>query len=230
MLAAPLDLEATARQSLASRYRAEGYEVVVDPRGPELPEALRQFSPDLLARRGDELVVAEVRRRRPGGGRWREVERLAEVTRTLPGARFDLVVLDDAEDGPEAASRDWSADEIQRALADVEKLVEEKRTAPAILLLYAALEPEFRAIAARESVFVPGFGINRLISALTSEGVISRRDYRTLMDGLDARNAIAHGLRPDTVLDGAALRRLLATARRLARGSKAMQPQREPAA
>ena len=156
MLAAPLDLEAAALQSLASRYREEGYEVVVEPRGSELPEALRQFRPDLLARRGDELVVAEVKRRRPGGTAWREVERLAEVTRTVPHARFDLVVLDDAADGTEAASRDWSADEIQRALADVEKLVEEKRTAPAILLLFAALEPQLRAMAAAESVFVPG--------------------------------------------------------------------------
>ena len=225
MLAAPLDLEATARQSLASRYRAEGYEVVLEPRGPELPEALREFSPDLVARRGDELVVAEIRRRGPGGGAWREVERLAEVTRTLPGARFDLVVLDEAEDGPEAVSRDWSAGEIQSALGDVAQLIEEQRATPALLLLYAALEPQLRAIAARENVFVPGIGVNRLISALTSEGVISRNDYRTLMDGLAVRNAFAHGLRPETVLDAGALRHLLATARRLSRRSLATPQQ-----
>lgn len=31
---------------------------MLDPHGPDLPEALRQFRPDLLARRGEELVQA----------------------------------------------------------------------------------------------------------------------------------------------------------------------------
>jgi hypothetical protein len=220
MLAEPLDLEAAAVQSLASRYRKEGYEVVVEPRDSELPEALRQFRPDLVARRGDELVVAEVKRRRPGGAAWREVERLAEVTRALPRARFDLVVLDDAADGPEADGRDWSAEEARHALADAEELIDRGSAAPALLLLFAALEAQLRAVAAAEGVTVPARGVGSLVSTLTMEGVLSRKDYRTLMDGLAVRNAVAHGVTPEAMPDRTALRRLLALARRLSPGRK----------
>ena len=110
-----LDLHGAAIQALAARYRQEGFEVVAEPSASELPAALRPFQPDLLARRGDEMVVVEVKTRRPKGEAWRKVEQLAEVARSLPRTRFDLVVLDDAVDGPEAAGRDWTVEEAARA-------------------------------------------------------------------------------------------------------------------
>ena len=215
-----LDLHGTAIQSLAARYRQEGYEVVVEPRESELPEALRPFRPDLLARRGDELVVAEVKTRRPNGDAWHKVERLAETARSLPHTRFDLVVLDDAVDGPEAAGRDWTAEEAARALAEAEDLIDRGTTAPALLLLFAALEAQLRAKAEGEGVSVPTRGVGPLISALTTEGVLSRKDYRTLMDALAVRNAVAHGITPEAMPARTALRRLLTLARGLGRSAR----------
>lgn len=218
-----LDLHGTAIQSLASRYRREGYEVVVEPREFELPEALRAFRPDLLARRGDEVVVAEVKTRRPKGDAWHKVERLAEAARLLPHTRFDLVVLDDAMDGPEAAGREWSAEEAARALTEAGELIDRCAMAPAILLLFSALEAQLRAKADDEGIKVPARGVGPLISALTSEGVLSRKDYRTLMDGLAARNAVAHGVTPEPMPDRAALLRLVALARSLGRSTATAQ-------
>ena len=212
-----LDLHGTAIQSLAARYRQEGYEVVIEPRESELPEALRPFRPDLLARRGDELVVAEVKTRRPRGDAWHKVERLAEVARSLPNTRLDLVVLDDTADGPEAAGREWGAPEVTRALAQAEDLIERGATAPALLLLFAALEAQLRAKAVLEGISVPARGVGPLISALTIEGVLSRKDYRALMDALAVRNAVAHGVSPDTPPDRVALRRLVTLVRNLHR-------------
>lgn len=218
---AMLDLHDGAVQSLARRFREEGYDVVVEPGPDELPPALRSFRPDLLARRGVEGVIAEVKTRRPASQKnWAVVERMAEATRALPGWRFELTLIDEAAEGPEAAGSDWSADEIRQALADTADLIDRGRLAPALLLLFAALEAQLRAVATAESVVVPGYGVNRLVSALTSDGVLSRKDYATLMDGLAIRNAIAHGLTPETMPDKATLRHLLAVTRRLGRASK----------
>lgn len=62
-----LDLHGAAIQALAARYRQEGFEVVAEPSASELPDALRPFRPDLLARRGDETVMVEIKTRRPKG-------------------------------------------------------------------------------------------------------------------------------------------------------------------
>jgi hypothetical protein len=212
------DLHDGAIQSLARRYREEGYDVIVEPRVDDLPPPFQSFRPDLLARRGTEGVIAEVKRRRPASReRWAEVERMAEAARNLPGWRFDLMVIDDNTEGPEAEGHDWSTGEIRRALADAEELIDRSSTAPALLLLFAALEAQLRALATIERVAIPARGVGPLASALTTEGVLSRKDYRALMDALAVRNAVAHGLTPDAMPDQAALRRLLAIARRLGR-------------
>lgn len=224
-----LDLHEGAVLSLASRYRKEGYDVVVEPGPDELPPALRAFRPDLLARRGSEGVIAEIKRRPASRDRWAEVERMAEAARSLPGWRFELMLIDDPAEGPQAAGRDWSADEIRRALADAEELIDRDQAAPALLLLFAALGPQLRAVAAAEKVFVPGHGVSALISNLTTEGVLSRKDYVTLIDGLRVRNAIAHGLTPESMPDRAALRRLLTVARRLGRAAKEVPSDHQPA-
>ena len=128
-------------------------------------------------------MVAEVKTRRPKGDAWHKVERLAEVARSLPHTRFDLVVLDDAMDGPEAAGRDWTAEEAARALTEAEELID--RGAPRRPFCCCsrpwkrgfARRPPSKASTSRRVASAP------LISALTSEGVLSRKDYRTLMDG-----------------------------------------------
>jgi len=216
MIAESLDLERSVVQSLAQRYRGEGYEVAVDPRPHELPPALRRFHPDIVALRGSEGVVVEVKRRRPAASGARdEIEELASAVRALPNWRFELVVIDDDVEGPVGEGRDWSDADVRQALRDVEDLVDRDRLEPALLLLFAAAEARLRSVAAEEGVVVPSHGLGPLISALTAAGVLSREDYARLMDGLAVRNAVAHGRRPDAMADGDTLRRLLATLRQV---------------
>ena len=91
---AMLDLHDGVVQSLAQRFREDGYDVIVEPSPDELPPALRSFRPDLLARRGSEGVIAEVKTRRPPSRKnWTTVERMAEATRAMPGWRFELTLI-----------------------------------------------------------------------------------------------------------------------------------------
>lgn len=197
-------------QSLARRYRGEGYEVVVEPRKDDLPESLQRFRPDLIARRGSEGVVVEIKRRRPAtAGAEAQIERLAQAVRALPDWRFELVLIDDVVEGPASAGRDWSVEDVRRALGEVEELIRGDRVEPALLLLFAAAEAHLRSVAAAEGVTVLSQGVSPLISALTSAGVLSRQEYTKLMDGLAARNAVAHGRRPEPMPDRDALLRLV---------------------
>src|SRR5688572_13574751 len=50
-----------ALERVASEYRERGYRVLVEPRGRDLPGFLRDANPDLIATRGDETLVIEVK-------------------------------------------------------------------------------------------------------------------------------------------------------------------------
>ena len=197
-VARPWDIERSVVESLAQRYRDDGYEVVVEPRKTDLPRSLQRFQPDLVARRGSEGIVVEVQRRRPANrGARAKIEQLAQAVRALPDWRFELVVIDDVVEGPDSGGRDWSPEDVRQALSEVENLIEAERVESALLLLYAAAEARLRSAAAAEGIAVSSQGVSPLVSALTSAGVLSREEYMRLIDGLAARNAIAHGRIPE---------------------------------
>ena len=216
MMAEPIDLARSVLQSLAQRYRDEGFEVVTEPQPADLPRSLRRFQPDLIARRGSEGLVVEVERRRSAmAGAGAQIERLAEAVRGLPGWRFELVLIDDVVEGPNRAGRGWSNEDVQRALDEAEELVKAERLESALLLLFAAAEAQLRSVAAAEGVTVLSQGVSPLASALTSAGVLSRKEYAMLIDELAARNAVAHGRRPEPMPDQEALLRLVDVVRQL---------------
>jgi len=78
---------------LAREYRRAGYEVLVYPTDEDLPPVLQGCFIGLLAVKGDEVIVAEVRSRSnltlngPA-----DLRRLAEKVETMPGWQFNLVV------------------------------------------------------------------------------------------------------------------------------------------
>ena len=55
--------EGEKRQELRRRLETEGYRVVVEPDSEDLPPGLRGLQPDIIAMRGDENVVIEIKSR-----------------------------------------------------------------------------------------------------------------------------------------------------------------------
>jgi hypothetical protein len=136
MIAEPLDLHRGAVESLATKYRSEGYEVTIAPGEQDLPPALSRSHPDLIARRGSEGIVAEVKLRGPSshGESWEQIDRLAHTTKALPGWRFELVIVDEQAPSEAAESgRSWSEDEIRHVLRDVEVLLAQRLNEAALL-------------------------------------------------------------------------------------------------
>ncbi|WP_395088482.1 hypothetical protein [Armatimonas sp.] len=79
-----------ARHWLACAFRAQGYTVVEDPGPDDLPDALWDYHMDLLAQKGEQRVAAVVRRRNDISD---NNIALAALLKTLPGWRFDMIVL-----------------------------------------------------------------------------------------------------------------------------------------
>ena len=92
----------TARESERQRvqkvgqvYRDKGYDVLIEPQSDQLPDFLQTFRPDLIAHKGDEHIVVEVRTRGQVSD-FPQVNELAKVVRNEAGWKFELFLL-----GPE---------------------------------------------------------------------------------------------------------------------------------
>src|SRR5205823_6535441 len=81
-------------ERIAKRYRDEGYDVIVHPRGDQVPSFAAGFELDLLATRGNEGVIVEVETNRIALGHNPQITRLAQVVNSQPGWRLDVVVLE----------------------------------------------------------------------------------------------------------------------------------------
>src|ERR1041385_4769889 len=51
----------TSLERIADGYRRRGFDVIVQPRGADLPSFLADSSPDIIARRGSENLLIEVK-------------------------------------------------------------------------------------------------------------------------------------------------------------------------
>ena len=82
-------------EKIVQEYRAQGYDVVLFPSEKDLPPFLRGFRPDLLAKKPQENVVVEFKRRdQLREGKW--VAEMARLLEKKKGWRFKLVLT-----GPE---------------------------------------------------------------------------------------------------------------------------------
>jgi hypothetical protein len=106
-------------EQLAKRYQEEGYSVVVHPQGDQLPPFAKDFGADILAMRGGERVLVQVKQDRTALEADPNVPVRAGITNSQPGWRFDLVILNEADPLRRSTrgSREPSDEEINDVLA-----------------------------------------------------------------------------------------------------------------
>lgn len=186
-------------EKVANEYRARGYDVTVQPSSEQLPSPLAVYRPDIVAHKGDETVVVEVKSRH-ALRQSPEVQQLAAAVRQLPGWRFELVVAkpDIAFPLP-AGAQSWDTQDIESALDEAAALLRAGHHGAALLMAWAATEAALRRLAAKESISAERSEANALLNRLTAYGVLTRQQYRALRSALEVRNALAHGLRAASV-------------------------------
>ncbi len=204
----PQPLESEVIAKVAQDYRRRGYDVEVEPRGPELPEFLGGFQPDLIARSPAESVVVEVK----VGTRTSVIERLREVAERVnrqPGWRFSLVFV--SPDQPDQVSEAQPAplSLLEERARNAEALLQEGQSEAAFLLLFSALEGILRFLGHRAHLPLESLPPSTLIRELYSEGEITREQFESLMRLLPIRNRLVHGFGSQEHLDVEELRLLV---------------------
>lgn len=179
-------------EQIANEYKDKGYEVVVEPEVRQLPGPLAGFRPDLVVRRGDEVVVIEVKSRASLGDP--RLQALAEAVRSQPGWRFELVLLR-PELGP-PGTREWTDADVMHTLSQVETLLGSGHQEAALLLAWSAAEAALRLLAHKERLELEREDAPYLLKLLVSRAALTRAQYDLLWDVLQSRNAVAHGLKP----------------------------------
>jgi len=193
-LVAPREQERLA--DVANEYRSRGYEVVLRPTSDQLPAFLQNFHPDLIARKGEEAVVVEVKSRRAlAQSPW-----LREMARLLQGKEgwdFELILVEEPEKTKVEAERSLSKEEILNTLHQAEKLLDAGSGEASVLVAWSAVEAGLRLLAQSEELEIEQANPVQLIKVLMQEGVISRQDYDLFRDAMRVRNAFAHGYKVD---------------------------------
>jgi len=213
-------------ERIAEEYRSKGYEVLVEPSDPDLPPFLQGRQPDLIARRGDEQLVIELRTSLSKSEPDRLTE-LAERVQREPGWKLVFIAPRPAEELlPGEQLQLLSLPEVEEQLGDARQLLGAGNQEAAILLAWAAVEGQLRELARQEEIPLPRPGTLTLLRQLVSLGLIDREQYRALSDAYKARSAVAHGFRPPSEL-GPAVQALLGLSEAIARESRKAQIRKE---
>jgi REase_AHJR-like len=191
-------------RELAEQYEAQGFQVSVEPARGTVPFDLGNYSPALIAQKGDQHLIVEVK---PSSDRV-SIERfrnIAEEVGQHPGWRFLLVTLNDVESRslPGAADELASWREAAERVARAERLLDAGDADAAFLLMWSALEAMLRRHAQSVALPLERLPSQALIKHLYSQGELSMTQYDRAMTALRLRNLLAHGS-PATQLGDAA--------------------------
>lgn len=197
MITPTANLERERLLKLAEEYRNKGYEVSFHPNlVKDLPSVLRNYRPDMIARRGDETVIIEVKSRSSLNSSFRKyLQNIALFVEQNPGWRFELVMInpEDAAYFPKAESS-LEKSEIETRL-QVARQLTAQHPESAILYSWSLVEATLRLVAEHEELSLQRFDPLYLVKQLVAEGIISRLEYQLLIDALSLGNAIVHGFK-----------------------------------
>lgn len=207
-------LERRRTKSVVKEYKANGYVVTVEPRGDELPEFLHGATPDIVARRGDDNVVIEVKTSTTVSGS-SEVMQLARLVEDKPGWRFELVITNPRErrliQEPE---QKLNAPQLRRRLRDAERLVEIGSLEAAALLAWSTAEGVVRSLLQSEGTEIKKHSSGYVIKRAYSDGLMTQRDYDVLHRAITLRNTIIHGYAARSI-SGSQVSQILEVTKRL---------------
>jgi hypothetical protein len=217
-----MELEVIER--IATRYRDEGYDVIVHPRADQVPPFAAGFELDLLATRGNEGVIVEIETNRIALAHNPQITRLAQVVNAQPGWRLDVVVLE-PETAVEKAAQEAaepSDEELAQILKAAEELADQGYSPYACVVAWGGLEAAMRRI--RNGAEMYGRTTpTELMRTLYGNGFLSREQFDQLKESYKIRSQVVHGLVPLQV-NPELVRYVTATARYLAHAEEVALP------
>ena len=184
-------LENKRIKEVAKEYLEKGYEIFIEPNPKNLPDFLKNYRPDILAIKGNEKIVIEVKSSMSINKSKYLIE-LANRIENNEGWKFELVITNPKKKKIERNIP--SLDIIQDKLNSIYQLNNENQIDAAFILSWATFEAATRKLLSIEQPnSKPELVPNALIKQLYSFGIIGRMDYNHLNNISKKRNEIVHG-------------------------------------
>ncbi len=181
-------------QSLAEKYRANGYTVEIEPDFSHIPFDLNGYRPDMIAIKGDSKLIIEVKQK----SQRVSVERLQAVAQLISehqGWRFIIVTQDDVENGYFLNTQEnyptWS--ELSKKVAQIPLIIDSIGNTASLIYIWGLVEAALRRYAIDSSIPVENFPFTRMAKHLYSIGELSIDDLNLLLTIQAGRNRVAHG-------------------------------------
>ena len=183
------DLKRTKLDEIAAEYRSRGY-VVAYSGEAELPDFLREFTPDLTATGNGEHVVVAVRA--SPELRSEDLARLAKAISQRSDWRLDLAVVNPAASDEIPVYGELASEQvITDLLGNAEELRRDGQTEAAAMLVWSAAEAVLRRMTRDESD--ERKASSYVLKSLYADGLLEPSMYTSLERMLEFRNAFAHG-------------------------------------
>jgi len=186
--------EADLLSRVRAQYLAEGYEAFA--RLPiEEDDPLSAYRPDLVLRKGSEVIVVEVKR----SNETRDMGDLRSLRTRIeshPGWHFRLLFVGNPFQAPPMTVRSdlKATSETARRISNARSLFDRGDYAGAITFLWIAVEAALRSYFAKSGE-LPTSAVTALsmLRRLHEEGVVSETEYNLLTKSYQLRNNAVHG-------------------------------------
>jgi len=183
---------------IAEELASKGWQVFLDPNASLFPFGTHGYRPSLLARKGDENVIVEVRTLR----RLSTTERFLDVAREVrqhAGWRFVLVTPQDVDVAvvPDGGDPIPTWEQLEDRIAQAERLYRANEVDRAFLSLWVALEGVLRREAVETAIPIERMTTRVLLAELYTYGDLGMEWYDRARALLEVRDRVMHGFRID---------------------------------
>ena len=153
--------------SVAERYRHNGYQVITEPGRSEIPFDLGGYAPDLIARKGAVTLIVEIKTQ-ANKISFDQLSSIVDEVKRHEGWRFVLVTSQDVQslDLPGDSEDQFSFEEIIHRIRDADRLNHLDQKEAAYLVLWIAFERMMRFQARRVALPVDRLAPSILIRQL----------------------------------------------------------------
>lgn len=194
----PKNRERKKIAELAREYSARGYQVFADIPNYESPASIDAIKPDLIVKKGDEIIIIEVKTSDSLKMSKDAIAHLARYAKKVPGVRFDLVITNPKPQSSIQVKVKALQEELgaiqEGLLTDIEEAIKHNRMNLVVILASRLLEGLLVRTAARKDIYIPPTErtLHVLSSKLASENIVSQSVLEFASKLQEQRNAIVH--------------------------------------
>lgn len=179
---------------MVQKLKGKGYEVVIEPSPAEIPFELPDYQPDLLATKGDENLIIEIKSKNFP----RSIERykaISDIISRQSNWRFMLSTIDDNyQDEGVQLTVEANTESVTKLLTKLELILDSESSNLALPYLWTAYISGMRIVGQRKGIPIDAVSDKSVLNYMYSLGEISNEEYSKALSYLSLRNAMVHSL------------------------------------